>query len=105
MSSGNRNSILLFLIIVVIIIPLLLIGVGKYEPVKLGIAHEQILGLMKGGATPTQEEVLVDGCARIPNSDKYWAVRRIKRTTWFADGSSLTMTYSEPPEPTNTSCP
>lgn len=105
MSAGNRNSILVFLIFVVVIIPLFLIGVGRYEPVKLGIVHEQLLGLMKGGATPTQEEVVVEGCAKLPHVDGFWAVRRIKRTTWFADGSSLTLIYSEPPEPTNTQCP
>jgi hypothetical protein len=103
--GGNRNSILLFLIIVVVVIPLALIGVGKYEPVKLGIMHEQLLGLMKGGAFGSSEEVEVEGCEQVKGLDGYWAVRRVTRFTKFADGSTLTLIYSEPPEETGTECP
>lgn len=104
MSSGNR-SILFFLIIVVIIIPLALIGIGKYEPVKLGIMHEQLLGLMKGGVIFSDEEVEVEGCEVVQGRDGYWAVRRVTRTTRFVDGSTLTLIYSEPPEESGTQCP
>jgi hypothetical protein len=104
--ATRRNPTLILLIFVVVVIPLFLIGVGKYEPAKLAIVHERLLGFMKRDVSPrTQEQVFVDGCVQIQGASGYWAVRSIRRTTRYVDGSQLMTVYSEPPEPTSTQCP
>lgn len=106
--TKKSSPILSFLVIVVIVIPLGLIAVGKYEPLKLVIIQEQMLGLMKGGVSPAEEKEIVDGCVlvQVTKDAKDWrAVRRVERTVKFADGSQLKTIYSEPPQPTGTQCP
>ncbi len=104
-SKKGSSPILIFLIIIVVIIPLGLMGIGHYEPVKLVVVQEKLLGLMKGGVSAPQEEATVEGCVRVKGRDGFWAVRRVTRTVRFRDGSELTTVYSEPPQKTSTQCP
>ena len=104
---GSRSAVLLLLILLVVVIPGALWLVGTYEPVKLAAIQEQVLSVIKGGASSPKEEVVLDGCVEVPAGEgqvTYRAIRRVKRTVRFADGSQLEIVYSEPPEP-NPQCP
>lgn len=112
MSSPKKRSsasVLLLLLLLVVAVPGILWGVGTYEPVKLATFQEQVLGLVKGGVTPSQEQLEIEGCVLMPGSAEagnpdYRAIRRTTRTVRFADGSTLTVIYGHPPEP-NPQCP
>jgi hypothetical protein len=98
---------MLLLLVLVLLVPGSLWAMGTYEPVKLAIMQEKVLGLIKGGSTAPREEIKMDGCVEITGKDGqviYRAIRRVERTVRFADGSEMTIIYSEPPEP-NPQCP
>lgn len=82
----------------VVVIPGILWFVGTYEPVKLSIVQEQVLGFLHGGIVNEGEQVTIDGCVEVQGRDGLWAVRRVNRIVKFADGSSLSVIYSSPPE-------
>jgi hypothetical protein len=110
MSSGGAsrkktNPLLLIIVLLVIFLPGSLVLVSFYEPVKPAMLQELILGVMHGGVSDAKEQVSVDGCVTIDGKPGYWAVRRVTRTVRFRDGSRLVITYSEPPEQSDTNCP
>jgi len=96
--KASSPALLLVLVFVVLVIPAALWFIGTYEPVKLGVVQEQVLGFLHGGIAAEDVQTRVDSCIEVQNRDGRWAVRRTTRIVIFADGASMSTTISEPPE-------
>jgi hypothetical protein len=117
-SPKKKSSGPLLILIVIIFFPIILLAVGKYEPTKLAIIQEQILGILHGGVSRPSESSEVDPCVVVPYQQRtpiengviiqqrqtMKAVRRFERTVRFGDGAEMTIIYSAPPE-NNPECP
>jgi hypothetical protein len=79
-------------------------GAGVLVPAQLAFGQEQLLGLLNGGIAATDERTFVDACARVPGFATPQAVTRTVRTTYFRNGTALTVTFDGRPTPTITEC-
>ncbi len=95
-----------FILVLVIVVVGGLFVVAKLDPVKIGLLQEQTISVVKGGVLESNEESYIDACVevKIGNEVKRGAVRRIRRTTRYRDGSEMVITFSQPPE-INPQCP
>jgi hypothetical protein len=80
------------------------LGFGFFAPARLALFQERAIGLLHGGVAGSEEHTFIDACVSIPDADGAQAVTRTVRTTNFGDGSSLSVTFSSPPSPTNSQC-
>jgi hypothetical protein len=80
------------------------IGFGFFAPAKLALMQERAIGLLHGGVAGSDERTFVDACVSLPDTDSAQAVTRTVRTTTFRDGTSLSVTFSSAPTPTNSQC-
>jgi hypothetical protein len=81
-----------------------LLAFGFFAPAKLTVAQEHIIGLFHGGVAGVEEHTFVDACAHTQDDAGPQAVTRTVRTTLFRDGTTLSVTFSSPPTPTNSTC-
>lgn len=91
-------------VFVIILMCVMLLGVSFFAPSRLALVQEHMLGALHGGIIDRQEDVYVDGCARISDVEGPQAVTRTTRTTTFGDGTILTVMFTSPPTPTNVQC-
>jgi len=66
--------------------------------------QERAIGMLHGGVTSSEEHTFIDACVSIPDAEGTQAVTRTVRTTSFQDGTTLSVTFSSPPSPTNSQC-
>jgi hypothetical protein len=97
---GN-TGLVVFLLVVMFGAAALLLG-GFVMPTRLGIAHEQLLGIIHGGVASSEEQTNVECLTQ--GAEGPQAVTRTTRTTTFRDGTSLVITFSTSPAPTNSLC-
>jgi hypothetical protein len=97
----NGMAFLLLLLLCAIVIAL---GFGFFAPAKLALFQERAIGLLHGGVADIQERTLIDACVNRPQDEGTQAVTRTVRTTSFNDGTTLSVTFSSPPSPTNSQC-
>jgi hypothetical protein len=92
------------LLIVLATASLALLGIGFFAPAKLALVQEHMLGVFHGGVASIGEHTFVDACVEPQDAEGPQAVTRTIRTTVFRDGTSLSVTFSSPPTPTNSQC-
>lgn len=95
---------LLALLIVLLLIGVLATGVTFFVPARIALLQERMIGLLHGGVAASEERTFVDACVMVPGADTPQAVTRTVRTTIFADGTSLSVTFNSSPTPTNSQC-
>lgn len=81
-----------------------LLGLGFFTPARLALVQEQVVSVFHGGVAASEERTFVDACVAVPGADAPQAVTRTIRTTLFHDGSSISVTFSSAPTPTNGTC-
>jgi hypothetical protein len=81
-----------------------LLGIGFFAPAKLAMVQERMLGVFHGGVARIEEHTFVDACVEAQDAAGPQAVTRTIRTTVFLDGTSLSVTFSSIPTPTNSRC-
>lgn len=80
-------------------------AVGLLAPTRLAAVHERGLALLHGGVAGVEERTDVDGCVRLPDGSGPYAVVHTVREATFADGTSLTTTFTTRPAPSrNVQC-
>ena len=99
--GANGMALLLVLLLSAGVIAL---GFGFFAPAKLALFQERAIGLLHGGVTTIEERTFIDACVSVPDAEGAQAVTRTVRTTSFSDGTSLSVTFSSPPSPTNSQC-
>jgi hypothetical protein len=92
------------LLIVLLSASLALFGIGFFAPAKLAIVQERMIGVLHGGVAGIEERTFVDACVEAQGAEGPQAVTRTTRTTVFLDGTSLSVTFSSVPTPTNSQC-
>jgi hypothetical protein len=92
------------LLVVLFSAGVLALGFGFFAPSKLFLLQERAIGLLHGGVAGSEERTFIDACVSVPDADGAQAVTRTVRTTSFGDGTSLSVTFSSPPAPTNSQC-
>lgn len=129
----TRSPIGLIILLIIVLIPVGLWYVATTYPVRLGMLHEQVMGLLYGGVTPAQEGESVDRCQPFPqrqqinvedavivqengnqipvqsgvvinNATTFKDIRHTTRSVQFGNGAALSIKYSAPPA-TNPNCP
>jgi hypothetical protein len=80
------------------------LGFSFFAPSKLSLLQERTIGLLHGGIAGSEERTFIDACVNVPDAEGAQAVTRTVRTTSFRDGTSLSVTFSSPPTPTNSQC-
>lgn len=99
---SNAGAVMFLLLITIGLVGVL--GVGFLAPSRLALVQEQVLRVIHGGIVDTTEETIVEGCLRLEGYDTPQAVTRTVRTVTFGDGTSLTITFTSRPAPTNMAC-
>jgi hypothetical protein len=99
--GAGGMALLLVLLLTTIVIAL---GFGFFAPAKLALFQERAIGLLHGGVTTIEERTFIDACVSVPDAEGTQAVTRTVRTTSYNDGTSLSVTFSSPPTPTNSLC-
>ena len=79
-------------------------GFVFFAPAKLSLVQERAISLLHGGIASSEERTFIDACVSIPDAEGTQAVTRTVRTTSFHDGTTLSVTFSSPPAPTNSQC-
>ena len=79
-------------------------GVSFFAPTKLALVQERAIGILHGGVADSVEHTFIDACVNVPDAEGTQAVTRTVRTTTFRDGTTLSVTFSSPPSPTNSQC-
>jgi hypothetical protein len=92
------------LLILMLAAGVLTLGTGFLAPSKLALVQERAIGVLHGGVAGVEERTFIDACVQVPDAESPQAVTRTVRTTIFNDGTSLTVTVSSPPAPTNSQC-
>ena len=92
------------LLIVLLSASMALLGIGFFAPAKLAVVQERLIGVLHGGVAGIEERTFVDACVEAQGAEGPQAVTRTTRTTAFLDGTSLSVTYSSIPTPTNSQC-
>ena len=92
------------LLVVLLSVGVIGLGFGFLAPAKLALFQERAIGLLHGGVASIEERTFIDACVSIPDSDGAQAVTRTVRTTGFNDGTTLSVTFSSQPSPTNSQC-
>ncbi len=92
------------LLIVLLSASLALLGIGFFAPAKLAVVQERVIGVLHGGVVGSEEHTFVDACIEAQDAAGPQAVTRTIRTTVFLDGTSLSVTFSSIPRPTNSRC-
>lgn len=95
----------IFFLVMILVGTLIVAGVGLFAPTQLAVAQEQVLSLLNGGVADQKEEIFVDGCVILPDTDGPRAITRTRKTIIFRNGTSLEVTFSSSPQATNTQCP
>ena len=95
---------LVLLLILLLIAGVLALGFGFFAPARLALFQERAIGLLHGGVTSIEERTFIDACVSLPDTEDTQAVTRTVRTTNFSDGTSLSITFSSSPTPTNSQC-
>jgi hypothetical protein len=95
---------LVLLLVLLLSASVLALGFGFFAPAKLSLFQERAIGLLHGGVAGSEERTFVDACVGAPDAEGAQAVTRTVRTTAFHDGTTLTITFSSPPTPTNSQC-
>ena len=98
-----KRTAVVFLI-VLLTASLALLGIGLFAPAKLALVQEHMLGVFHGGVANIAEHTFVDACVEPQDAEGPQAVTRTIRTTVFRDGTSLSVTFSSIPTPTNSQC-
>jgi hypothetical protein len=80
------------------------LGFGFFAPTKLSLLQERAISLLHGGIAGSEERTFIDACVSVPDAEGAQAVTRTVRTTNFNDGTSLIVSFSSPPTPTNSQC-
>jgi hypothetical protein len=83
---------------------LLGLGFSFFAPAKLALLQERTISLLHGGIAVSDERTFIDACVSLPDADGTQAVARTVRTTYFRDGTSLSVTFNSAPAPTNSQC-
>jgi hypothetical protein len=91
-------------LIVLLTASLALLGTGFFAPAKLALVQEHMIGVFHGGVANIAEHTFVDACVESQDAEGPQAVTRTIRTTMFHDGTSLSVTFSSIPTPTNSQC-
>jgi hypothetical protein len=99
--GANGIALLLVLLLSAGVIAL---GFSVFAPAKLALFQERVIGLLHGGVAGSEERTFIDACVSVPDAEDTQAVTRTVRTTSFNDGTSLSVTFSSPPTPTNSQC-
>jgi hypothetical protein len=92
------------LLILLLSAGVLTLGFGFLAPAKLALIQEHAISLLHGGIAGSDERTFIDACVSLPDADGTQAVTRTVRTTNFHDGTSLSVTFSSAPSPTNSQC-
>jgi hypothetical protein len=92
------------LLLIVILSSAALLGSGFFIPARLAIVQERVVAVFHGGVVESEERTFVDACVAVEGADGPQAVTRTVRTTTFGDGTSIAVTYSSLPTPTNSTC-
>lgn len=101
-SGGGLMMVLLLLVLLGV--GGAVVGMAFLAPARLALIQEYTIGLLHGGIETREEHSFVDACVPIPGADKPQAVSRTVRTTTYRDGTSLVVTFSSSPSPTNSQC-
>lgn len=78
------------------------LGMGIFVPARLALVQERVVGVLHGGVASSSEATFVDACVQSAAGPQ--AVTRTVRTTIFQDGTSIAVTFSSAPTPTNSQC-
>jgi hypothetical protein len=92
------------LLIVLLSASLAVLGIGFFAPAKLAMVQERTIAVFHGGVAGIEEHTFVDACVESGDAEGPQAVTRTIRTTVFLDGTSLSVTFSSTPTPTNSRC-
>jgi hypothetical protein len=92
------------LLIILLSSQVTMLGVGFFAPAKLAVVQERIIGLLHGGIARSEEHTFVDACIEGQGAEGPQAVTRTIRTAVFLDGTSLSVSFSTIPTPTNSRC-
>ena len=95
---------LALLLVLLLSAGVLALGFSFFAPAKLSLLQERTIGLLHGGVAGSEERTFVDACVSVHGAEGAQAVTRTVRTTSFQDGTTLTVTFSSPPTPTNSQC-
>src|SRR4051812_40196957 len=95
---------IVLLLILLLSVGVIGLGFVFLAPAKLALFQERAIGLLHGGVAGSEERTFIDACVNVPDADGPQAVTRTVRTTSFRDGTSLSVTFSSPPSPTNSQC-
>jgi hypothetical protein len=99
--GAGGMGLLLFLVLSAIV---LTSGFVFFAPAKLSLVQERAISLLHGGIASSEERTFIDACVNIADADDTQAVTRTVRTTSFRDGTTLSVTFSSAPAPTNSQC-
>jgi len=100
----GAGGMALLLLVLLLSAGVLGLGFGFFAPARLALFQERAIGLLHGGVTGSEERTFIDACVSVPDADDTQAVTRTVRTTSFRDGTTLSVTFSSPPTPTNSQC-
>jgi len=102
----RRRSGVATIVLVMILLSasLALLGIGFFAPAKLAMVQERMIGVFHGGVARIEEHTFVDACVEAQDAEGPQAVTRTIRTVVFRDGTSLSVTFSSIPTPTNSRC-
>ena len=78
------------------------LAMGLFLPARLALVQERVVGVLHGGVAASEERTFVDAC--VQSAEGPQAVTRTVRTTLFQDGTSIAVTFSSAPTPTNSQC-
>ena len=95
---------LALLLVVLLSAGLIGLGFSFFAPTKLALLQERAIGMLHGGVADSEERTFIDACISIPDAEGTQEVTRTVRTTSFSDGTTLSVTFSSPPSPTNSQC-
>ena len=95
------RGIALLLIVLALALAAMLV-MGLFVPARLALVQEHVVGVLHGGVAASDERTFVDAC--VQSADGPQAVTRTVRTTIFQDGTSIAVTFSSAPTPTNSQC-
>ena len=101
---SGAGALIVLIVLVCLVAALLGMGVGFFAPARLALVQERMIGAIHGGVAGSDEHSFVDACVQFEGAEGPQAVTRTVRTTLFHDGTSLSVTFSSPPTPTNSQC-
>jgi hypothetical protein len=92
-------------IVVSVMLVLAMAATGYLAPARLSMIQEHSIGLVRGGVIDTQESYSVETCVPIDGREGLWAVSRTRRTTFYNDGTSLLVEFTDLQSVSPENCP